>query len=90
MLELETRTGEWAVYVDELYGDLGFIAVNKNETPEGVSWSSVKEPDLQTFSTAKKTAIEYATHVIGVQDPQVRDKVFIGCPANNELIQIKL
>lgn len=88
MLELEARTGEWTVYIGERYGDFGFTAIDKVTTPDRVRWNATRDPLMHPYSNARKIAAEYAAHVIDVQDPEVRDRVFIGCPVTDDIIEI--
>jgi hypothetical protein len=87
MKQLEQRAGNWTVFIEDPQ-EGGLTPVKRDTLEIGESWIATDEPLNVPYSSARRIAAEYASHVIGVQDPEVRDRVFVACADTRELERI--
>lgn len=87
MLELEQRTGSWTPFMVD-GDDHDTVPINRITTDETVQWVRANPPRELPFSSARRLATDYANHVSEAQHSAMRDKVFVGCIATRETVEV--
>jgi hypothetical protein len=90
MLELEAHSGDWYARVIEQGDRYGQLIERKIREDGEMVWSASKAPRPQPFSEAKRMAAEYVAHVIDIQHPSFRDRVYLVSPSSEESHEVIL